>query len=260
MPRLARKDLSTSFFHVIVQGIKKEYIFEKDTYINKYLQLLNQYKDKFNIDILAYCIMNNHAHILLYIKDVKEMSMFMHRINSIYAKYYNGVKDKRVGYVFRNRYISEPIYNEKYLINCIKYIHLNPVKANMVKNCEEYPYSSYSQLVEKKQGRGYEILTQIFGDEIQEMLKDNYEEEYIFFDIDIDKNDKINKVIKMFEIETGKSRGEIREDERLLLELVYKLKKDHKIHYKDIIKTINISKSKMYRIRSKIGGIKEQTF
>ena len=92
------------------------------------------------------------------------------------------------------------------------------------------------------------------------MLKDNYEEEYIFFDIDIDKNDKINKVIKMFEIETGKSRGEIREDERLLLELVYKLKKDYKIHYKDIIKTINISKSKMYRIRSKIGGIKEQTF
>ena len=80
--------------------------------------------------------MNNHAHFLIYTQDLEDFSKFMHRVNLIYAQKYNKEKN-RCGVLFRNRYESEPIYNEKYLINCIKYIHDNPVKAGIVKKNEE---------------------------------------------------------------------------------------------------------------------------
>ena len=86
MPRIARSNLGTSFFHVIVQGINKEYIFNKEEYIEKYLELINKNKGEHVIQILAYCIMNNHAHLLIYTEDCKEMAKFMHKVNGIYAQ------------------------------------------------------------------------------------------------------------------------------------------------------------------------------
>ena len=69
MPRVARSSFETSFFHVITQGVNREYIFNKKEHIEMYLHLLNKYKDEYNISILAYCIMSNHAHLLLYINN-----------------------------------------------------------------------------------------------------------------------------------------------------------------------------------------------
>ena len=87
--RIARKYYDTSFFHVMVQGINKEYIFKKDRYINKYLQLLNEKIYKEEIKIVAYCIMNNHAHLLIKVDDIKNLSIYMQKVNTMYAKYYN---------------------------------------------------------------------------------------------------------------------------------------------------------------------------
>ena len=70
MPRLARKDFKTPFLHVMVQGINKEYIFSKDDYIKTYLELLHKYLKDFPITIIAYCIMHNHAHLLVYVEDI----------------------------------------------------------------------------------------------------------------------------------------------------------------------------------------------
>ena len=107
MPRIPRKCYDTSFFHVIVQRLKKEYIFNEERYIKQYLKLLNKHKEENNIEVLAYCIMNNHAHMLLYINKIAEMSKFMQKVNTQYAKYYNYMNKGRVGYVFRDRYVSE---------------------------------------------------------------------------------------------------------------------------------------------------------
>ena len=75
MPRISRKNLETSFFHVMVQGIKKEYIFNQKIAIKKYIELLQTEKEKFNLQILAYCVMNNHAHLLIYTEKIEEMSL-----------------------------------------------------------------------------------------------------------------------------------------------------------------------------------------
>ena len=143
MPRLARECLETSIFHVMVQGIKKEYIFKNDRYIRRYLKIINE-KLNDDIEIIAYCIMNNHAHLLIKTEKIEELSKYMQRVNTNYAKYYNYTEGDSIGYVFRNRFKSEPILDKRQLIQCVKYIHQNPVKANMVKKASEYEFSSYN--------------------------------------------------------------------------------------------------------------------
>lgn len=140
MPRLARKLLNGEFFHITVKGINGEYIFQDDKNKNEYLKLL---KEKINIDILAYCIMDNHAHILIKTENVDEMSKYMKKVNTSYALYYNK-KNMREGYVFKNRFFSQQIEDRKHLFSCIVYIHKNPVKANIVRNMEKYKFSSFN--------------------------------------------------------------------------------------------------------------------
>ena len=150
MSRIARNKYKASFFHVIVQGINKEYIFEEERYIKQYLKLLKKYEKQFDLCIIAYCIMNNHAHILLSINKIEDRSKFMQKVNSMYANYYNYFNNNRVGYVYRGRFISEPILDKRYFIKCINYIHQNPVKALMVENAEDYIYSSYNEYLNDK--------------------------------------------------------------------------------------------------------------
>ena len=167
----------------MVQGINKEYIFKKDRYINKYLQLLNEKIYKEEIKIVAYCIMNNHAHLLIKVDDIKNLSIYMQKVNTVYAKYYNYMEKNRVGYVFRDRFKSEPILNRRQLIQCIKYIHRNPVKANMVQNEEEYQYSSYSNYKVGKINK-LKIFT---NEEIQYIFNTNIINEDLFLDIETDE-------------------------------------------------------------------------
>ena len=96
MSRVARKDFKTPFLHIMVQGINKEYIFENNKHIEKYLNIIDIINEKHNLTIIAYCIMNNHAHFLIYSKDIYEISKFIQKTNLIYANYYNKEKN-RVG-------------------------------------------------------------------------------------------------------------------------------------------------------------------
>ena len=147
MARKARKYKNASFFHIIVQGIDKESIFRYKRYKNEYKRLMDRELEKSNNIIESYCIMDNHAHFILKVDKIEEISALMQKINSAYAIYYNYMENGRVGYVFRDRFLSEPITNRTYLINCIKYIHNNPVKARMVEHCEEYEFSSYKDFL-----------------------------------------------------------------------------------------------------------------
>jgi len=143
MARKARKDLEGKYFHIMVQGIGKEMIFPDNNSKGYYIEKIKEAKVKNKIFIFAFCIMGNHAHLLLKGENVKTVSLFMKGINTEYARYYNNMKH-RIGYVFRGRYKSEIIEDAKYLINCLAYIHNNPVKAKIVNKAEEYSYSSYN--------------------------------------------------------------------------------------------------------------------
>ena len=143
MSRQARNQLKTNLFHIMVQGINKSYIFNDSIDIKYYIKLLYEFNSQHNIQIIAYCVMNNHTHILIKCEKINELSKYMKMVNVKFSRYYNK-KHNRVGYVFRDRFKSQGIYSEKHMYNCIRYIYENPVKAGICKKPEEYPYSNYS--------------------------------------------------------------------------------------------------------------------
>ena len=147
MSRTSRNNMKDlSFFHIMVQGINQEYIFQIAKDKEKYLKLI--YENSEGIDMIAFCIMDNHSHFLIQADNVENISKWMEKSNTSYAMYYNK-KNDRVGYVFRDRYKWQPIKNEKHLCLCQEYIHNNPVKAHMCKDKGEYEFSSYTKIYEK---------------------------------------------------------------------------------------------------------------
>lgn len=250
MPRISIKDYNASFFHIMVQGIRKEYIFCDEEDKNKYLKLMYENLDKYEVKIIAYCIMGNHAHMLIYIENKNEMSKFMKSVNIGYARYYNK-KYKKVGYVFRNRYKLEPIYNEKYLISCIHYIHDNPIKANLCNERENYKFSSYieyirneGKIISKSKNR-FKSVNALF---ISEIDKKEYKD-YKFMDYE-NNNEFVNKeiIIKEFLTENSIKINEIKGNRECLKELSKKLKEQAGLTHQEIADEIGVSRIKITRI------------
>ena len=106
--------------------------------------------------------MSNHAHFIINSESVEDMSKYMHKINVIYAMYYNN-KNRRVGYVFRNRYYTQEIKSRIQLYNCLKYVDNNPVKAKMVNKIGEYKYSSYNEFLGNKEIITDESIIKLFS-------------------------------------------------------------------------------------------------
>lgn len=250
MSRIARNKYKASFFHVIIQGINKEYIFEEERYIKQYLKLLKKYEKQFDLCIIAYCIMNNHAHILLSINKIEDMSKFMQKVNSMYANYYNYINKNRVGYVYRGRFISEPILDKRYFIKYINYIHQNPVKALMVEKAEDYIYSSYNEYLNDKnilKSKRIDILKSVLETEnYKEILTSNNKNINLFCDVDEEINEIIeNKIMDYLEI-NQKKLEEIFMSEKLLRNLIiFLMENGRKIKKKDIMKKLSISKNKL---------------
>lgn len=138
-----RKESITGIYHVIVKGINKERIFNQQREKIYFKQIILKHLELFTVEIYSYCIMSNHAHFMIR-AEIQQLSRFMAVILTEYALYYN-FKHRRNGHVFQNRFTSECIENEKYFWTCLRYIHLNPVKAGMIKNIEKYKYSSWNE-------------------------------------------------------------------------------------------------------------------
>jgi len=236
MPRVARYLLNTSFFHVMVQGINKEEIFKESKDKDKYLSIINKYKEIYSILILSYCVMKNHTHILIYCESTIQLSTFMKMVNTTYARYYN-LKYDRVGYVFRDRFLSEPIYDERYLYTCINYIHLNPIEAGLVKKAEEYIYSSYREYINKSGITKEKGFTK-FVDLENYVL--NKEQNDLFMDIDINIEKIIEARTREFCKLENTSMEEILEEKDKLKKLINFLKTGYKITNKDIQKFLGI--------------------
>lgn len=227
MPRIARKKLESGFFHVMVQGIKKEKIFYKDEYKEKYIQLMKFFKEKQEIELVNYCVMDNHVHIIIYTEDVEELTKFMERLNTTYAINYNKAEN-RVGYVYRNRFESKEIYNQDYLTKCIKYVHMNPVKAQITKAEGEYKYSSYNDYINKTGIVTNELLQKIFNSEynyLKKFLKIEYDEE-LFKDVETEKItvEELKKNIDEFLNKEEITLKELKKEKRLIKKLYNTMK------------------------------------
>ena len=143
MPVKRRQKSDTGFYHVIVKGINREKIYNQQREKIYFKKVLIKHLKKFEIEIYAYCIMSNHAHLIIK-AELPILSMFMAVVLAEYANYYN-FKHHRNGHVFQNRFVSECIETEPYYWNCVRYIHMNPVKAGMVKVPVRYKYGSMAE-------------------------------------------------------------------------------------------------------------------
>ena len=161
MPRQPRNNLETTYFHIIVQGIGKESIFKSGALKAEYLKDISLFKDVYGVKLLTYCVMDNHSHLLIYSPDVTALADFMHRVNTRFAQWYNKLND-RVGYVFRDRYRSQPVCDESYLLNCMVYIHNNPVKAGVVQEAADYSYSGLQNYYTHMGPVDFECAAQFF--------------------------------------------------------------------------------------------------
>lgn len=227
MPREARNVYKGNLYHVMTQGINKEKIFCNDIYKKVYIKLMFDNTTKQNVKIVAYCIMSNHAHLLLNVKEVKDMSEFMKIINMKFAMIYNEM-EKRVGVVFRNRFESEVVLDDKYFYNCVNYIHNNPVKAGIVRQAKDYKFSS---------ANNYSLANAL--NELRYRYY-NLEDELIdFLDVDKDQtiDDRMEIIIKEF-CTYYHMKGIKIEDKKMMKSLVRMLKEKTKANNTKIAKRL----------------------
>ena len=140
MPRMARKKSRTGIYHIILRGTNRQVIFHDDEDNLRFLETLKRYKVEVEIKTLGWCLMSNHVHLL--IEEGKEdIAVTMKRIEVSFAWYYNW-KYRTTGHLFQDRYRSENIENDEYLMTVIRYIHQNPVKAGVVAQPSDWKWSS----------------------------------------------------------------------------------------------------------------------
>lgn len=245
MPRKSRNLIGSAFIHNMVQGINKEYIFQSETEKYKYIDLMKKYSEKYQVLIIAYCIMDNHAHLLTYSENIQNITLFMKETNTEYAIYYNKKKD-RVGYVFRNRFSSKSIYNQEYLLKCIKYIHMNPVKAGISKKEEDYQFSSYKNYISKSENVNERLLEIVFNNE-KDYLKIMNSIDYEPLNLE-KENINLEEILKKFLVQENIKLEQIKKDNLLIKKFIsYLISNEYEFKKKDVAKILNISRAQLYR-------------
>jgi putative transposase len=142
MARSNRLIAPDSAFHIISRGNNKQNVFHSERDKFYYFRLLLDLKEDAGIDIFHYCLMNNHVHLIIWLTMQSELPNFMKRLNLRYYAYYQKCYGHS-GHLWQSRYKSYFIDKESYLLQCGKYIELNPVRAGLVRSPEQYRFSSY---------------------------------------------------------------------------------------------------------------------
>jgi putative transposase len=145
MARRTRKEIlgDGECYHVIARGNGKRAIFKCKRDYKNFINIVHGYLEKFPILIYHYCLMKNHAHFLIKAISGQALPKFMQRILQKYAVYFIRKYDSP-GHLFQNRYKSYLIDKESYLLECGRYIERNPLRAKIVDNLYDYPWSSFN--------------------------------------------------------------------------------------------------------------------
>ena len=145
MPRPLRIEFENAQYHVMNRGAGKKLIYKTNLHKLLFLELLEDAHKTFGIEIHAYCLMDNHYHLLLKTPHAN-LARAMRHINGVYTQKYNKL-EKTDGALFRGRYKAIIVSYDEYFLNVSRYIHLNPVAAKIVNSPEEYPWSSYQSYI-----------------------------------------------------------------------------------------------------------------
>lgn len=263
MSRQMRKLSKSSIYHVMIRGNERKNVFPDDEDKTRFIDTLFEKKKEKEYYLYAYCLMDNHVHLL--IKEGSDrISRVMKRINTSYAYYFNKKFD-RVGHVFQDRYKSEVIEADGYLLAATRYIHNNPVKANIVIEPSQYRWSSYNSYI----GKGNASNQIVDKDEILEMYsqkQDNAIKLFIEYTSisnddcflehdDDDKKELSEKKAAAFIEDFLRKRNlkkeipEIQKDVRLRDELIREMKDGKDLSVRQIASVLGVNRNIVQRIK-----------
>lgn len=195
---------------MILRGINRQTIFEDEEDASRFIETLKKYQKESEYEIYAYCLMGNHVHIL--IKEGKEdLGNVMRRIGAGYVYWYN-IKYERVGHLFQDRFKSEAVEDNRYLLSVLKYIHQNPLKAGLVKDIREYKWSSYIEYLYTEGIINSNFILSLFDEDTNkavEMFKGFHEDiiNYEFLDVEKKKIIKDTEAIEIIKKTCGVNHG-----------------------------------------------------
>lgn len=141
MPRASRLHLPGGFFHIICRALNREFLFDGDVERKRYVGLLEAASRRAGVKVVAWCVMSNHVHLVLEAGE-EPLYRMMKRVNVGYANWKNR-RDGRLGPVFGNRYKAILIDEDEHLLELIRYVHLNPVRAGVVAHPDDSDWSSH---------------------------------------------------------------------------------------------------------------------
>ena len=140
MPRVARIIAKDYPYHVTQRGNYRQTVFESDADYRQYLTWLKEYSEKYSLDIWAYCLMSNHVHFVCVPRDDNSLARTLNTLHMRYSQYYNRKKGI-TGHLWQGRYFSS-ILDDTHLYAAIRYVENNPVRAGIVREPEDYTWSS----------------------------------------------------------------------------------------------------------------------
>ncbi|MFP5108550.1 REP-associated tyrosine transposase [Neobacillus sp. C211] len=143
MPRRARVKSGSGIYHIMLRGANRQEIFHDDEDCLSFIEILQKYKLKTKVKIYGWCLMSNHVHLLLN-EGNEDISTTMKRIGVSFVLYYNW-RYGTSGHLFQDRFKSENVENDQYLLTVVRYIHQNPLKARIVKRVDDWNWSSCRQ-------------------------------------------------------------------------------------------------------------------
>ncbi len=184
----------SGYYHIMMRGNERKEIFIDDEDKIRFIEIISEKKQKDRFYLHAFCLMDNHIHLMLS-EGSEDIATGIKRIAVSYVYYFNK-KYKRVGHLFHDRYRSEVVEDDRYILALARYIHNNPVKAGLAKTAGEYRWSSYICYIDEKHYLNKildkEIILAMFSEDKEKakklyqefMNKENRDE---FIDLQIEK-------------------------------------------------------------------------
>ena len=251
MPREARKISCSGFYHVMIRGVNKEIIFKDDRDRRNFLHLLKHYKTELNCIIHAYCLMDNHVHILIEDNNNK-LGELMRNVSCVYAGEFNK-KYKRIGHLFQERFKSQNVENDYYLLRLVRYIHRNPEKAGICKT-EDYIWSSYKEYLYGERIIKRKVILEKYNANINKAIKEFKEQmkqkDNDLLDAAYIKNkitdEMLGELIK-YELNIENIRDIRKMDKNSIKDIIKKIKSIRDVKNIQLLKVLNVSKNILYR-------------
>ena len=146
MARPLRIEFENAYYHVTSRGNVCKPLYRIRSDRTRFLDYLLEAKRKYRFKLYAYVLMTNHYHLVLETL-LPNLSKIMHYLNSCYANYFK-VRHQHIGHIFQGRYKALLVEKDAYLLELVRYVHLNPVRANIAEDLNKYPWSSLGEYLE----------------------------------------------------------------------------------------------------------------